>query len=263
MVSALIKILRPIIRILLRKGVSHQTFSDIAKWVYVDIAKKEFAIPGKKVSDSRISVISGLTRQEVKRLSNEESPEEFKAIEKHHRAVSIVNAWMYTKEYQDSFGEPAEIPFKGDDISFEALVKKYGRDITPRPVFDELVRSESIEQLPNEMIRLKKSVLFPKTDEDEKIALLGMNAGALINTIIHNIDNSGKKDLLQLSASSLYLSKEKIPYIRNEIKRKGIVFLQEIDEWLISQEIDPQKHSSAEYFEGGLSMFYYEEKDKK
>ncbi|MEA3232214.1 MAG: DUF6502 family protein, partial [Thermodesulfobacteriota bacterium] len=56
--AAVIRLLRPLVRILLRNGVSYRTFSDLAKWVYVDVASKEFGIKGRKQSTSRISVVT-------------------------------------------------------------------------------------------------------------------------------------------------------------------------------------------------------------
>ena len=247
---------------LLKRGISYGTFADIAKWVFVDVAKKEFEIPGKKISDSRIAVITGLTRHDVKVMSEQESPEEYKTVEKYNRATSIINGWLFSKDYQDSYGEPAEIPFKGNEKSFESLVKEYGGDITARPVFDELVRSESIEQLPGGKIRLKKNIFLPNTDEDQKFSILGTNVAALVRTIDHNIENPGKKDFLQLTASSLNLPKEKLPFIRNEMKKKGIEFLQDVDKWLMSQEIDPKSDEPKESFEGGVGLYYFEENDR-
>ncbi|MGD8262400.1 MAG: DUF6502 family protein, partial [Desulfobacterales bacterium] len=59
--GAVLKLLRPLIRILLRNGVSYGTFSDLAKWIYIDVASKEFGIKGRKQSTSRVAVITGLS----------------------------------------------------------------------------------------------------------------------------------------------------------------------------------------------------------
>ena len=43
------------------------------------------------------------------------------------------------------------------------------------------------------------------------------------------------------------------------MKKKGIVFLQEIDAWLMSQEVDPKSKDAEEYYTGGLGIYYFEE----
>ena len=66
--AATLHLLRPLVRILLRNHVSHRTFAELAKRVYVEVANIEFGIPGKKQTVSRIAILSGLTRKEVQRL---------------------------------------------------------------------------------------------------------------------------------------------------------------------------------------------------
>ena len=75
LVAAVLRLLRPLARILLRNGVSFSTFSDLAKWTYVDVAAREFGIEGRKQSTSRVSVITGLSRREVMRVRNLPRPD--------------------------------------------------------------------------------------------------------------------------------------------------------------------------------------------
>src|SRR5512135_1484512 len=65
---AVARILKPLVRILLRNGVSYKTFADIAKRQYIEVARNEFPIERRKQSVSRVSVITGLTRKEVSRV---------------------------------------------------------------------------------------------------------------------------------------------------------------------------------------------------
>jgi len=44
--AAITNLLRPLVMFLLRNGVPYQTFADIAKRVYVDLATEKFDIPG-------------------------------------------------------------------------------------------------------------------------------------------------------------------------------------------------------------------------
>jgi len=74
--AAILRLLRPLVRVLLRNGISYSGFADLAKWVFVDIAAKEFGVPGRKQTDSRISVITGLTRKEVARIKGIDTPDD-------------------------------------------------------------------------------------------------------------------------------------------------------------------------------------------
>jgi hypothetical protein len=68
--SALMRLMRPLVRLLLRRGVSFKAFSDLVRWLYVDVAVEEFGINRRKQSVSRVSVVTGLNRKEVSRLVN-------------------------------------------------------------------------------------------------------------------------------------------------------------------------------------------------
>src|SRR3569832_1853769 len=72
--AAVLRLLRPLVRLLLRNGVSYGAFADLAKWVYVDVANKVFGVAARKQTDSRISVITGLTRKDVARLMGTAAP---------------------------------------------------------------------------------------------------------------------------------------------------------------------------------------------
>src|SRR5690606_40469821 len=74
-----VRILRPLIRVLLRHGMSCQDFTEIARWVYVDVAMKdsEFALKSRsKQFKSRAAVITGLSRKAVLRLLDVRGPDD-------------------------------------------------------------------------------------------------------------------------------------------------------------------------------------------
>ncbi|MEE4184384.1 MAG: DUF6502 family protein, partial [Gammaproteobacteria bacterium] len=59
------RLLRPLIRILIRNGVSFAEFADVAKQAYVEVAERDFAIRNVPITDYRISALTGLRREEV------------------------------------------------------------------------------------------------------------------------------------------------------------------------------------------------------
>ncbi|MGB5738893.1 MAG: DUF6502 family protein, partial [Woeseia sp.] len=77
LLAAYSKLLRPLVRILLKQGVTYAEFSEVVKTVFVTIAAQEFRVPGKKMSKARIAIVTGLTRKEVQRLSLVDQDERF------------------------------------------------------------------------------------------------------------------------------------------------------------------------------------------
>ena len=69
--DAFLLVLRPVVRILLRYGVGYREFAEITKTAFVDIASSDFGIRGRPTNISRVAVMTGLTRKEVKRLRDQ------------------------------------------------------------------------------------------------------------------------------------------------------------------------------------------------
>ena len=66
------RILHPLVRILLRNGITAPVFQELARKVFVDVARDEFPPEGKSQTLANISVITGLNRKEVARLAKED-----------------------------------------------------------------------------------------------------------------------------------------------------------------------------------------------
>ena len=73
--QAVVQLLRPLVKVLLRHGVAYDEFAELARRTYVDVAERDFTLHGRKQTASRISVITGLNRKEVARLQALNSPE--------------------------------------------------------------------------------------------------------------------------------------------------------------------------------------------
>ena len=92
--QAILRLLRPLIRILLRNGVPFGSFAELARWVYVDVALADFSIKGRKPSDSRASVLTGLSRKEVRRLRELSLKNQGEDIARYNRAARVLSAWV-------------------------------------------------------------------------------------------------------------------------------------------------------------------------
>src|SRR5687768_16318915 len=99
-------ILRPLVRVLLRNGIPYGAFAEIARRVYVEVAEKEFALPGKKQTVSRISTLTGLTRKDVTRVQAEEAAGQGERVERYNRPARVIGGWVRERRYQDKRGRP-------------------------------------------------------------------------------------------------------------------------------------------------------------
>ncbi|MFK7887275.1 MAG: DUF6502 family protein, partial [Gammaproteobacteria bacterium] len=67
LLAAYRRFMAPLVRILIRNGISFNEFADELRGVYVDVAASDFPIEGRSPSGTRVAILTGLTRKEVKR----------------------------------------------------------------------------------------------------------------------------------------------------------------------------------------------------
>ena len=139
-------------------------FSEIAKRLYVTIAQREFAIPGKPQTNTRIATLTGLSRKEVLRIVSEGPKSEADLTDQHNRATRVISGWVRSSEFHDKRGMPAALPFDGTGKSFSALVKRFSGDIPARTILDELLHWGAVKYLKDQRIQLVANAYIPASD---------------------------------------------------------------------------------------------------
>jgi hypothetical protein len=188
--EAMIKVLRPIVRMLLRNGVTYQAFAETLKVVFVQVASDEFRIANRKQSDSRIAVITGLSRKEVKRVAALAPAADAESYVKFNRAARVIAGWTHDREYTEQ-GGPRVLALEGGPASFAELVRRYSGDAPPRAVLDELERVGAVERSADERLTLRARSYQPKTDDADRIAMMGDAVSALVETCDRNLGADG------------------------------------------------------------------------
>ena len=195
--AATLRLLRPLVRILLRNNVSHQTFAELAKLVYVEVANTEFGIAGKKQTTSRIAILTGLTRKDVQRVLAQPPDTESVVEEEYHRASRVITGWVRDPDFGDGKGHPHPLRMEGKRASFGELVKRYSGDIPVRAMLDELLRVGAVKQLKDGRICLLARGYIPQKGPVEKLHVLGADTADLISTIDHNVYQKPSKPRFQ------------------------------------------------------------------
>ncbi len=127
LVSALRRVLRPFIKLMLAKGITYNYLCDLLKDIFVEVAEKEFRIGGKPSTDSHLSLLTGIHRKDIKRLRHcDHSNTEIipQAVSMGARLVSL---WTSDVRYLDENSQPKPLPRfikEGGEISFEGLVAR-------------------------------------------------------------------------------------------------------------------------------------------
>lgn len=257
--TALTRIMRPLVRVLLRHGMSYGAFADLCKWVYVDVASEDFTVPGRKQSVSRVSVITGINRKEVARLQAQASPEDESLTQQYNRAARVISGWLRDEDFLRE-GEPAALPLEGEQASFSMLVKKYSGDVPVRAVLDELLRVNAVQRNEQDYIELVTHAYVPAQGNEEKLHILGTDVALLVQTIEHNI-NQGKKDpYFQRKVAYNNLPEAALPAFKKMSGDKAQKLLEELDAYLARCDRDSNPAENGTGIKrAGMAIYYFEE----
>jgi hypothetical protein len=259
--GAVIRILTPLVRVLLRNGISYGTFADIAREVFAKVAMKEFAFQNRKQTISRVSVITGLTRKAVKEIIEQPADRNEAVGETYNRATRVIAGWRKDTAFQTEKGTPADLPLSGEGASFSALVKKYSGDIPVRAVLDELVRTNSASVLEDGSVRLRTRAYLPSGgDILMKLNILGTDTGHLITTIAHNLEAKKSEAFFQRKVLYDNLPLEALAPFRRLTAKQAQALLERLDVKLSQQDRDnhPEIKGTGRYA-AGVGIYYFEE----
>ncbi|HHB13299.1 MAG TPA: hypothetical protein ENK62_08885 [Chromatiales bacterium] len=236
-VTAIVRILKPLVRILLRHGISCPAVEELLRRAYVEVAQEEFAVPGRKQSTSRIAVLTGLSRKEVARLRKLPPVEQVELDERYNRAARIISGWLRDEDFLDRKGDPDILPFDGPR-SFSELVRRYSGDMTPRAMADELLRVGAMETTPHGEFRLTARGYVPMAGDEEKLQVLGTDTRDLIETIDHNITRPPAQARFQRKVLYDNVPVEHVREFERLAARLGQNVLEQLDEWLARHDRD-------------------------
>ncbi len=254
--KAVVHILKPIIRILMRNEVSHGEFCALAKQAYVDVAYKHFTIPNKKMTYSRAAVLTGLNRKEVVRLTKERDSQS--TVGTPNRATRVVNGWLNDTDFLDKNKDPLVLNIKGEK-SFSELVARYSGDITIGAIIDELERIGVAKKINSEQIALTQQGYIPQTGELEKIDILSTCVSDLMSSAIHNLENTQENGRFQRQLVYKNVPAEVADEFQKLSSKKAETLLIELNKWLASKlkqtsglQPNPLKKRI------GLGLYYFE-----
>ena len=186
---AIRKLMRPIVRVLIANGITFPAFSRLLKEVYVQVAQEDFPAPGKPLTDSRITLLTGVHRKDIKAL-RERASSGGAPSPKLSRNAHLISLWAGAPDYLDTRGRPRPLPrqhVKNGGPSFESLVESVSTDIRPRAVLDEWVRQGLARVDDTDYVHLDMAAFVPAEEFADLAYYFGRNLRDHIAASSHNL----------------------------------------------------------------------------
>jgi hypothetical protein len=168
--GAVLRILAPIVRLLVRHGVTYPALTAALKPLFLDAARQELQRGGKAVTDSALTLLSGVHRRDVRSLTR--GPTGVAAAAPPSAAVGlsaeVVGRWLSDPRFAGR-----SLPRSGPG-SFDDLVSGISQDVRPRAVLDELLRLGAVLES-DTGIALDAAGFAPRQDFAEMSELFAAN----------------------------------------------------------------------------------------
>ena len=258
LVTALRRVVYPLVRLMLAKGITYTYLADLLKGVFVEVAEREFRIPDKAQTDSRISLLTGVHRKDVRRLrelgqtSAEEVPPAVSL------GAQLVAAWTGLPLYQDPAGGPRKLPRlarSGGELSFEGLVASVSKDIRSRAVLDEWLRLGIVDVDDEDRVALNTDAFIPQRGFEEKAFYLAHNLHDHAAAAAHNLLGKGPP-WLERSVHYDALSAASVARLREMATKTGMDALLALNRLAISlEEEDRASDQPRQRFTFGVYFF--------
>ena len=262
LVEALERILRPLVRLLVGAGITYPFLCSLLKRLYVEVASRDFALDGKRATDSRVSLLSGVHRKDVRTLRDDARP-----AAKLPASVSlgsrVVARWLGEARYLDAAGRPRALPQRAArGPSFEELVATESRqDLRPRAVLDELMRLGIAGLTEDGRVALRVEAFVPSEGGEEKTYYFGRNVADHVAAAVHNLEG-GEPPFLERAVSYHGLRAEDVERLREEAGRLGMEMLKTLNR----RALDMQRRNRRNGVDGGLrrmstGLYFFDEPD--
>ncbi len=187
-------VMAPLARWLLRSGVSYPAFAELLKPVFLEAARGELAQSGAAVTQSALSVLSGVHRKDVRTLAA--APPLGHAAPRPSLPSQVFTKWLTDARYRGPDGQPRALPRNGGGRSFEALCRTLSSDVHPRTVLDELLRL-GLVQVDDDRVAVLANSFLPVARLDEITSLVSANVADHIAAAVSNLTTDAPKSLEQ------------------------------------------------------------------
>ncbi len=231
--------LRPVARWLLRSGVTWKEFAELARSAFVVTAREEFGIRGRPTNVSRIALLTGLARRDVRRVLNDQR-EAITAVDDDNglnHASRVLSGWHLDADYLLADGRPRDLPADGAGPSFAGLLRRYAGDIPATALVKELLKSGSIERRADGSYRVLRRYYMPRQMDEAAVERAGSVLADLATTVEYNLTRgAGEPSTFEGRAQNRRIDPRHLPSFRAFVEREAQGFLERVDDWLSAHE---------------------------
>jgi Family of unknown function (DUF6502) len=247
MIESLRRLLRRLVKLAMSFGITYPTLEALVKRSYLECAEQAERAQGKPLTDSRISLLTGVARSELRRLratagSDESLPRSV--------PVRVAMRW-WSPPYIDRHGRAKPLPrlaSVGGAVSFEGLVAEVSTDIRAAALLADWVESGVARIDGKDRVNLDVLAYCSRVDRQEQAAInLAYTVGDLIEA--HTLSATKRTPKKHRWAQYVYfthLTAESVQTL-NEKTERMLDACVELNHFGSQLELDDRANPAARY----------------
>ena len=250
-------------RVAIEAGVTAPVAHRLMKEALVETAEESFTLDGKRLTDSRISVLTGVHRKDIRAFRDESAASaRDEAPAKPGIMSTVIGRWLADPSLAEPDGTLRALPRHADNgPSFDGLVAEITSDVRPRTVLDELVRKGAVTvDTDTDTISLTNSALIGNAGLDDGLYFLERNVGDHIAAAAENmLAAPGTPPMVERAVFYNRLTPEAVDALQSLSRKKGVALLEELNRAALDLQTESRTSSNAdERFRFGV--YFYRER---
>jgi hypothetical protein len=240
--SALAVLMRPIARLLLRCGITWKEAAEVFKVVLVDVATQDYGKRGRPTNASRVAILTGLSRRDVKRARDRAAAgdEALEPLAKINLASRVLSGWFQDPDFATEAGKPRLLEPTGER-GFEGLTKRYAPDVPSTAMLKELQAAGAVTSTPAGRLRAQMRYYSPAAPDEDAVLRSGSVLADLGATVADNLFGEIPRTRFEGRATNARIPRSARHKFREYIETRGMELLEDVDRWLTGQEAGPEE----------------------
>ena len=251
------QLLRPVVRLLLKASINWKEFSEMSKAVFVEVASAEFGIRGRPTNATRVAMLTGINRHEVRRQRQSLKAEGPLVPTYLNAAQRVLSGWHQDPDYLLEDGRPRQIPEQGGAPSFHDLCRRYGGDMPATALLRELRRVEAVIEGPKGLLTASMRTYIQARVDPEKLLRAGSVIEDLGDTVVHDLVAPPAARLrFERRAENSGIDPRDVPAFQEFLETAGMAFLEQVDDWLTRHEQLAMQRASTARVRLGAGVYH-------
>ena len=225
------RLMRPLVRLMMQSGLTFPVLADALRRLFVEIAANDLLPDPKARTDSRISLLTGVHRKEIRRL-REMPVDSVDAPDIVTLVSQIVARWAGGAPFIDADGRPrplVRIAREGAGPSFDELVASVTSDVRPRAVLDDLLGHGVVFMDAEDRVQLNTVAFIPRPGGEEQLFYFARNLHDHVAAAVANIGAPGAPPFLDRSVHYDRLTPAQVETLREYAREAAMRVLLDIN----------------------------------